>query len=122
MLVNSLITSLQLKEMSVMYKSAPVAITFQLLEMSYITTSNQFPIFAQGTFFKGFFRENISHFTDKHNKKINQEVSCKRNCFGYWNLCKLLPNFVNVAALCFAHKKNGFVEMVLLSTHNIYFV
>ena len=24
---------------------------------------------------------------------------CKRNRFGYWNSCKRLPNFVNVAAL-----------------------
>ena len=31
--------------------------------------------------------------------KINQEVTCKRNHFGYWNLCKGLPNFVNIAAL-----------------------
>ena len=39
--VNSLITHLQLKKMSVIYQSAHVAITFQLLEMSSITTSNQ---------------------------------------------------------------------------------
>ena len=32
-------------------------------------------------------------------KKINLEVTCKLNCFGYWNSCKCLPNFVNVAAL-----------------------
>ena len=32
-------------------------------------------------------------------KKINLEVTCKRNRFGYWNSCKRLPNFVNVAAL-----------------------
>ena len=24
---------------------------------------------------------------------------CKRHRFGYWSLCKCLPNFVNVAAL-----------------------
>ena len=41
MRVNSLIIHLQLKKMSVMYESAHVAITFQLLEMSSITTSNQ---------------------------------------------------------------------------------
>ena len=39
--VNSLITHLQLKKMSVMYQSVHVAITFQLLEMSSITTHNQ---------------------------------------------------------------------------------
>ena len=39
-----------------MYESAHVAITFQLLEMSSITTPNQkqFQVFAQGTFFKCF--------------------------------------------------------------------
>ena len=56
-------------------------------------------IWSKGTFFKAFFRENISDFTDLHNEKINLEVSCKRNHFGYWNSCKHLPNFVNVAAL-----------------------
>ena len=39
--VNSLITHLQLKKKSVIYQSAHVAITFQLLEMSSITTPNQ---------------------------------------------------------------------------------
>ena len=39
--VNSLITHLQRKKMLVMYKSAHAAITFQLLEMSSITTPNQ---------------------------------------------------------------------------------
>ena len=39
--VNSIITLLQLKKMSVIYQSAHVAITFQLLEMSSITTPNQ---------------------------------------------------------------------------------
>ena len=52
--------------MSVMNESAHVAITFQLLEMSSITTLNQkqFRIFAQGTFFKWFLG-----FTDLHNEK-----------------------------------------------------
>ena len=31
------------------------------------------------------------------------EVTCKRDRFGYWNLCKRLPNFVNVAALLNTH-------------------
>ena len=80
--VHSLITRLQLKKMSVMYESGHVAITFQLLEISSIATPNykQFRIFTQGTFFKGFFRENIGDFTDLHNeKKINLEVTFKRN-------------------------------------------
>ena len=39
-----------------------------------------------------------------HNEeKINLEVTCKRTHFGYWNLCKRLPNFVNVAALPGGH-------------------
>ena len=50
--------------------------------------------------FQMVFRENIGDFTDLHNeKKINLDVTCKRNRFGYWNSCKHLPNFVNVAAL-----------------------
>ena len=42
--------------MSVMYESAHVAITFQLLEMSSITSPNkkQFRTFAQDTLFKWF--------------------------------------------------------------------
>ena len=31
--------------------------------------------------------------------KISLEVTCKRNRFGNWNLCKRLPNFVYVAAI-----------------------
>ena len=101
MCVYSLITRLQLKKMSVMYKSAHVAITFQLLKMSSITSPNQkqFRIFAQGTFFIWFFKENIGDFTVLHNEKLNLEVTCKQNRFGYWNSCKRLPNFVNVGAL-----------------------
>ena len=100
--VHSLITRLQPKKMSVMYESAHDAITFHLLEMSSITTPNQkqFQIFAQGTYFKVFFSENIVDFTELHNEKnIILEVRCKRNRFSYWNSCKRLPNFVNVAAL-----------------------
>ena len=69
--VHSLITCLQLKKMSVMYESAHGAITFNLLEMSSITTPNQkqFRIFAQGTFSKVFFRENIGDFTELYNGK-----------------------------------------------------
>ena len=43
--------------------------------------------------------ENIGDFTELHNEKINLEVTCKRNHFGYWNSCKCLANFINVAAL-----------------------
>ena len=54
--------------------------------------------------FQMVFRENIGYFTDLHNeKKINLEVTCKRNRLGYWNLCKRLPNFVNVADLIVGH-------------------
>ena len=38
---NSLITHLQLQKMSIIYQSAHVTITFQLLEMISITTPNQ---------------------------------------------------------------------------------
>ena len=44
--------------------------------------------------------KNISDFTDRIMlKKSNLEVPCKENRLGYWNSCKRLPNFVNVAAL-----------------------
>ena len=71
MCVHSLSTLVQLKKMSVMYKSAHFAITYQLLEMSSITTpkQKQFQIFAQGTFFKGFLNENIGDLTELHNEK-----------------------------------------------------
>ena len=54
--VHTLITSLQLKKMSVMYESVHDAVTFLLLEISLITTPNhkQFRIFAKGTFFNFF--------------------------------------------------------------------
>ena len=87
--------------MSVMFESEHDAITFQLVEMSSITTPNQkqFRIFTQGKKGQRVFRENIGDFTKLNNEKKNLEVMCKRNRFGYWNSCKRLPNFVNVAAL-----------------------
>ena len=107
--------------MSIMYESTHDAVTFQLLEMSSITTPNQkqFRIFTQGTFFKGFFRENIGDFTELHNEKINLEVTCKQNHFGYWNSCKRLPNFLSVAALV-GNQKKRLNETVLFSTQNIF--
>ena len=99
--VLSLITRLQLKKMSVMYESAHDTITFHLLEMSSITIPNQkqFRIFAQGTFFKGFLGKISAILRSCIMKKINLEVTYKQNRFSYWNSCKRLPNFVNVAAL-----------------------
>ena len=87
--------------MSVMYMSAHDAITFQLLEMSSIRTPNQkqFRIFTQVSFFKGFLGKISEILGSCIIKKINLEVTCKRNRFGYWNSCKRLPNFVDVAAL-----------------------
>ena len=69
--------------------------------MSSITTLNQtiLNICARYIFQRGFFRKNIDNFTDLHNEKNSMEVLCKWNCFGYWNSCKRLPNFVKVAAL-----------------------
>ena len=65
--VHSLITRLQLKKMSVMYESAHDSITFQLLEISSITTPNQkqFQIFTHSTFFKGF----LGKISALHNDK-----------------------------------------------------
>ena len=115
--VHSLITRLQQKKMSVMYQSVHVAITFQLGMSSYLKwvlsqhpTRNNFKYSHKVHFSKGFFRENIDDFVDLHRKKFKLEVTCKRNRFGYWNSCKRLPNFVNVAALVSGHiDKKGFI-------------
>ena len=61
--VNSLITHLQLKKLSVIYESAHVAIT--------ISTPNQLisNIHTRYIFQGVFFRKNIGNFTDLHNEK-----------------------------------------------------
>ena len=61
-------------------------------------------MFEQGTFFQRDFLEKISAILPMSipickMKKINLPVLCKLDRFGYRNLCKCLPNFVNVAAL-----------------------
>ena len=58
--VNSLITHLQLQKMSIIYLSAHVAITFQLLEIISIKTPNQ-TISNIRTRYK-FFKENYQRF------------------------------------------------------------
>ena len=65
------ITHLQLKKMSVINQSAHVAITFQLPEMSSITTPkpNNLEYSHKVHFSKSFFRKNIGDFTDLHNEK-----------------------------------------------------
>ena len=65
--VNSFITHLLLKKMSVIYQSGHVAITFQLLEMSSITTPNQ--TISNIRTIPRFSSKNISDFTDLHNEK-----------------------------------------------------
>ena len=77
--VHSLITLLQLKKMSVLYESAQDAITFELLEMSSITSittpnQEQFQIFVQGTFSNGFLRK-ISGILQSCIMKISQSGS-----------------------------------------------
>ena len=52
-------------------------------------------------------------------KIFNLEATFKRNRLGYWNSCKRLPNFVNVAALVVGTQKNCLNETVLLSTQNM---
>ena len=43
---------------------------------------------------------NIGDLMELHNGRNHDlEVTCKRHRFGYWNSCKRLPYFVNVAAL-----------------------
>ena len=123
--VNSLIRHVQLKKMSAIYESAHVAITLQLLEMSSITTSNQtmstillYILTKHKVHFSKsfFFQKNISDFTDLHNEKINLEVSCKWNRFGYWNSCERLPNFLNVASFIMS---KGFVEYIQVTAADI---
>ena len=109
MCVHSVNYMLATEEMSVMYESAHDAITFQLLEMSSITTLNQkqFRIFAQGTFFKGVFRENIDDFREPHNeKKSNWKLLVNRIVSVTGTHCECLPNFVNVAALLLSQVLN----------------
>ena len=57
------------------------------LEMHSTTTPNQTILNVRTRYMyisqRDFFRKNIGDFTDLHMKKINLEVSCKRNCFGY---------------------------------------
>ena len=48
---------------------------------------------------KGFLREKSAILPISIMEKINLEVSFKQYHFGYWDSCKRLPNFVNVAAL-----------------------
>ena len=91
---------MQLKKMSVMYESVHDAITFHLLEMSsQHTTRNNFEYSHKVHFSKGILRKILAILRSCIMKKINLEVTCKRHRFGYWNSCKHLPNFVNVAAL-----------------------
>ena len=69
-------------------------------EFYYNTEPNNFEFSHKVHFSKGFFLGKISRFYRSALwKKSNLEVSCKWNSFGYWNSCKRLPNFVNVAAL-----------------------
>ena len=51
--VNSLIRHLQLQKMLIIYQSAHVAITFQLLKMSSITTPNQIEYLHKVQVFQG---------------------------------------------------------------------
>ena len=54
--------------MSAMYEPAHVAINFQLLEMSSITTRNNLE-YSHKVHFQRVFRKNISDFTNLHNEK-----------------------------------------------------
>ena len=96
--VNSLITHLQLKK----FGNIPVCaccnhfpITWN--EFYHITEPNNFEYSHKVLYiFYGKISAILLIFILK---KSNLEVPCKRNRFGYWNSCKRLPNFVNVAAL-----------------------
>ena len=77
--------------MTIMYESANVAITFQLLEMRSITTDNTQPetILNIPTryIFQRVFRGNIGDFTDLHNEKNS-----------IWRLC--VNGIVSVSGTC----------------------
>ena len=81
--------------MQSMYESAHDAITFQLLEMSSITTPNQkqFRILDKVPFFKGIFRGNMGDFTELHNEKkttrklcVNGIVSVTETCVNVYQI------------------------------------
>ena len=91
--VNSLITHLQLQKMLIKYQSAHVAITFHFYHN---TQPNIFEYLHKVQVFQG---KKSGILPICIMKQINLEVPCKQNRFGYWNSCKRLPNFVNVAAL-----------------------
>ena len=108
MYVDSLITHLQLKNMSVMYESVHAAITFQLLKMSSITTPKQTGsnIPTRYIFQRIILGKILAILPIYIMKKISLEVLCKQNHFCYWNLHKHLPNLVNVATLQATNEHN----------------
>ena len=91
--VNSLTTHLQLKKMSVIYQSAHVAITFQLLEMSSITNKHPTKQFRISHKVQAFQRKISAILPIRIMKIIKSGSSVQMNRFGYWNSCKRLPNF-----------------------------
>ena len=104
--VHSSITRLQLKKMSLENVCNVLVCTwcnhfrnYLKWVLSQTPNQKQFRIFTQGTLFKGFLGKISAILRSCIVKKINLEVTCKRDCFGYWNSCKRLPNFINMAAL-----------------------
>ena len=122
--VHSLITRSQLKKMSVMYEldsyKDTLWIVFKGRNAVYIWVCawcNHFPIYYlkwvllqyptrnnfeyshKVQFSKGVLGKISAILQSCIMKKVNLEVMCKRNGFGYWNLCKCLPNFIYVAVL-----------------------
>ena len=76
--------TLATEEMSVIYQSAHVAITFQLLELNSITTPNQIILNIRIRLLY-IFQGKISAILPIciMKKKSNLEVPCKQNRFGY---------------------------------------
>ena len=73
--------------MSVMYESAHDSITFVITwnEFYHNTQPETISNICTRYIFQTVFRENIGDFTELRNEKINLEVTCKRERFGYWN-------------------------------------
>ena len=101
--VHSLITCLQLKKMSLTNEFAHDAITFVITctwhEFYHNTQPETILNICTRYIFRRVLGKTSAILRSCKMKKINLEVTYKRYRFCYWNSCKCLPNFVNVAAL-----------------------
>ena len=90
---------LQVKKMLIMYESAHDLFSITRNEFYHNTHPNDFACLQKVQFSKSVFGTISMILPICIMKKINLKISCKWNHSGFWNLCKCLQNFVNVAAL-----------------------